>query len=117
MLPISVASHCDLLIPMRETFAGIIESTEFADPEIPVIDNVTALPLTKAADVKHALIEQLTSPVLFEESLRYLASQQYKRFVECGPGKSLIELAKRVVSDIELLGFDDAALLHSVAAL
>ncbi len=106
MLPISVASHCDLLAAIHAPMAELVEAAGIVDPEIPVVDNVTAEPLMDAESIRHALIAQLTRPVLFEESLRYLEHRNYGLFIECGPGKSLIELAKRVTPGVQLQHFE-----------
>lgn len=107
-LPISVASHCDLLASMTETFGKLLETTTIQQPKIPVIDNVTALPLEDADDVRQSLVVQLTKPVLFEESLRYLIDAGTQRFVQCGPGNSLLGMAKRVTPGLELRTFEEA---------
>lgn len=95
-IPVSVPFHCDLLAPMVPQFARLLEAAEIADPRLPVIDNVTARPLTDAATVRDALIRQLTHPVLFEESLDYLVSMGVDHFIQCGAGKSLLSFAQRV---------------------
>jgi malonyl CoA-acyl carrier protein transacylase len=71
-LAVSVPFHSRLLAPMVPAFAELVEATAFADPRIPVIDNVTARPLAAAAAVRRSLIEQITRPVHFEETLRFL---------------------------------------------
>lgn len=108
-LPVSAPFHCDLLLPMAPAFTRLVEAVPMADPAIPVIDNVTALPLADAAAVRYCLVAQLTSPVLFEESLEYMAGAGIDHYVQCGPGRSLLSFAKRVVGGAKLSTFDAVA--------
>ena len=95
-VPVSVPFHCDLLAPMVPQFTRLVEAAEIFDPKLPVIDNVTARPLPDAASVRESLIQQLTRPVLFEESLDYLVGEGVDHFIQCGAGKSLLSFAQRV---------------------
>jgi [acyl-carrier-protein] S-malonyltransferase len=95
-VPVSVPFHCDLLAPMVPQFTRVLEAADIADPKLPVIDNVTARPLSDAASVRESLIQQLTRPVLFEESLDYLVGEGVDHFIQCGAGKSLLSFAQRV---------------------
>jgi [acyl-carrier-protein] S-malonyltransferase len=107
-MEVSAPFHCELLRPMVKPFTDLINSTPFSDPAIPIIDNVTARPLLNAAAVRQSLIEQITSPVLFEESTQYLFEAGARRFVQCGPGNSLLAFAKRTVRGVELETFASA---------
>jgi [acyl-carrier-protein] S-malonyltransferase len=111
VVPIAVSApfHCDLLTPMVPLYARLLETTTFKDPVIAVIDNVTAEPITRAAAARQSLITQLTAPVLFEESLRYLADAGVRHFIQCGPGKNLLTFARRVVPKAEFMTFEEAA--------
>ncbi len=95
-VPVSVPFHCDLLAPMAPTFARLVDAAGIRDPKLPVIDNVTARPLTDADSVRESLVLQLTHPVLFEESLDYLVNTGVDHFIQCGPGKSLLNFVQRV---------------------
>ncbi len=97
VLSVSAPFHCRLLTPMVAPFSKLLEVIPFHTPKLPVIDNVTARPLGDADAVRQSLIAQITSPVLFEESLAYMDSSGVDRFVECGPGKSLVAFTKRTV--------------------
>lgn len=110
-IPLSVSCpfHSRLLTPMVRDFARLVEATPFTAPALPVIDNVTARPLSDVTSVRQSLIAQITAPVLFEESLRYMADRGFYHFVQCGPGKSLLGFAKRVNRAAELLTFEEAA--------
>lgn len=108
-LAVSAPFHCDLLRPMLPAFAALAATVPFADPCLPVIDNVTARPLADAAAARQSLIEQITAPVRFEESLHYLVEAGVDRFVQCGPGDALLAFAKRVNRKANLLTFEEAA--------
>jgi [acyl-carrier-protein] S-malonyltransferase len=110
-LTVSAPFHCQLLAPMMPAFTSLVEATAFKDPALPVVDNVTARPLTDAAAVRRSLIAQIMAPVLFEEGLRFLGDARIDRFVQCGPGKSLLGFAKRTVQGVELVTFEQAASL------
>jgi [acyl-carrier-protein] S-malonyltransferase len=118
-LAVSAPFHSQLLLPMVPSFTRLVAATAFTDPVLPVIDNVTARPLPDAASVRQSLIAQITAPVLFEESLRYLVDAGTARFVQCGPGNSLLGFAKRVARGAELLTFEEATRLvdHPVPRL
>ena len=82
---------------------------EIDDPVIPVIDNVTALPLRDAQAVRQSLIAQITAPVLMEESLRYLSSAGIRHFIQCGPGATLLGFARKVCRSASFQSFEDVA--------
>jgi [acyl-carrier-protein] S-malonyltransferase len=94
LLPASAPFHSPLLGPMLPSFARALDDVEFRDPDLLVIDNVTAAPLRTAAQVRHSLYEQIEAPVRFEEGLRWLLDAGVARFVGCGPGRSVIRLAR-----------------------
>jgi [acyl-carrier-protein] S-malonyltransferase len=108
-VPVSVPFHCELLAPMVPLFARLVEKARIVAPKLPVIDNVTALPLTDAASVRESLIRQVTCPVLFEESLDYLTHSGVNHFIQCGPGKSLLSFAQRVSRTAKTETFELAA--------
>jgi len=107
-LDVSAPFHCELMGPVLQPFGTLAETIPFADPALPVIDNATARPLCDAASARRSLVEQITSPVLFEESLRYLVQAGVDRFIQCGPGDSLLAFAKRVSRKVKLLTFEEA---------
>ncbi len=112
-LKVSAPFHCDLMAPMLPEFSRLIENTPFGDLEIPVIDDVTGKPFPSSAAVRESLIEQITSPILFEEGLYYMVAAGVNRFVQCGPGKSLLNFAQRVAPKAELCTFEEAALVRA----
>jgi [acyl-carrier-protein] S-malonyltransferase len=109
-LQVSAPFHCELLSPMVPAFAELVGAIPFVDPKLPVIDNVSARPLPDARAVRQSLIDQWTKPVLFEESLRYLVNAGVRRFIQCGPSRVLLGLARRVAPTAEFETFEEAAM-------
>jgi [acyl-carrier-protein] S-malonyltransferase len=78
-----------------------------------VIANVTARPHEAPVDIFRRLVEQVTSPVRWEESMRYLLAQGFSRFIELGPGKALGGFMKRIDAKAQLFNVADAASLEA----
>jgi [acyl-carrier-protein] S-malonyltransferase len=97
MLPVSVPSHCSLMKEAEIQFADFLNNIVFKDPIVPIIQNVTAKPVTQGNEIKSNLIAQLSSPVQWTASIRYLESCGIDSIIECGPGKVLTGLNKRIV--------------------
>ena len=97
-VPLSVggAFHSPLMEPAREEQSAAIEATEFHTPKCPVYQNVDALPHTNPAEIKANLIAQLTSPVRWTQSVRNMMSDGANTFTECGPGKVLTGLIRKI---------------------
>ena len=98
MLPVSVPSHCSMMKEAEIQFADFLNHIAFNDPIVPIIQNVTAKPVTQGNEIKSNLIAQLSSPVQWTDSIRYLESCGIDLIIECGPGKVLTGLNKRIVS-------------------
>lgn len=97
-LPLSVsgAFHSPLMEPAREALGKAIEATPFRVPRCPIYQNVTALPSTDPAVIKDNLLKQLTSPVLWTQTVQNMLADGAARFVELGPGTVLQGLVKRI---------------------
>ena len=106
-LPVSVPSHCALMKGAAEELAEALEEVAFNDAVIPVVQNVTARPETDSATLKANLVRQLYSPVLWTDSVRAMAEQKVGVAVECGAGKVLAGLAKRIDRDLKVYGIED----------
>jgi [acyl-carrier-protein] S-malonyltransferase len=104
-LPLQVggAFHSPLMEPAREELALAIESTHFTTPFCPVYQNVNALPSTDVISIKKNLIAQLTSPVRWAQSVQNMVKDGGTSFVECGPGKVLQGLVKKISPLVEAL--------------
>src|SRR5438270_1204288 len=109
-LPVSAPFHTALLEPMVPPFTKLVEKASFRDPRVPVIDNVSGRPLDDAGAVRRSLVLQVSAPVLFEESLRYLVERGVNEFVQCGPGRSVLDFAKRILPGARLSTFEEAAI-------
>lgn len=103
-LPLQVggAFHSPLMEPAREELAAAIDQTTFNIPICPVYQNVNALPSTNVEDIKKNLIAQLTAPVRWTQSVQNMAKDGATEFVECGPGKVLQGLVKKIVPTVEV---------------
>ena len=82
-------------------------------PIVPAISNVTALPHSTPADIHTRLVDQVTSPVRWEASMRYLLAQGFTRFIELGPGTALSGFMKRIDKNAQMLNVADAASLEA----
>ncbi|MGM0449533.1 MAG: ACP S-malonyltransferase [Pseudomonadota bacterium] len=95
-LDVSVPSHCALMQPAADRMAGALAGVSVKDAAIPVIQNVTAGAVTDAAAIRENLYWQLISPVRWTESVRFMGDQGVSVMAECGPGRVLSGLVKRI---------------------
>ncbi len=100
-LPVTGAFHSPMMASAIPDFAAALERAHVEPPCVPVLSAVTAEPFE---DVRHQLVEALTSPVRWRETLLALHSLGAERFMEVGPGRVLNGLAKRTLRDVELIG-------------
>ncbi len=107
-LKVSVPSHCALMQPAADRLARDLERLEFRPAAIPVVQNVNAELATAAESIKQNLLRQLHQPVLWVDSIRLLYLGGFRMVVECGPGKVLCGLIKRIEPDISCFGSDDS---------
>ena len=106
MLSVSVPSHCALMKPAAETLATSLEGMEFVLPEIPVINNVDATVYASANDIRDGLTRQLYSPVRWVDSVRQMLANGATTMIECGPGKVLAGLTKRIDRSVPAVCID-----------
>lgn len=102
-LPVGGAFHSPLMEPAREELAAAIEATVFNKPVCPVYQNVNALPATDVSVIKQNLIAQLTAPVRWTQSVQNMVKDGAKTFIECGPGKVLQGLVKKIAPEAEAM--------------
>jgi len=102
-LPLQVggAFHSPLMEPAREELADAIKATKFSSPICPVYQNVTAMPSSDVEVIKANLIAQLTAPVRWTQSVQQMVQDGAKVFIECGPGKVLQGLVKKISPGVE----------------
>lgn len=97
ILPVGGAFHSPLMEPAKDELATAINQTHFEQPICPVYQNVNALPSTDVDVIKKNLIAQLTAPVRWTQSVQNMAKDGALSFIECGPGKVLQGLVKKIV--------------------
>lgn len=105
-LPLQVggAFHSPLMEPARQELADAINQTIFSQPVCPVYQNVNALPSTDVTAIKANLIAQLTQPVRWTQSVQNMVNQgKADTFIECGPGKVLQGLVKKIAPDVRVM--------------
>lgn len=113
-LPVSVPSHCALMRPAAEKLAEYLGTVTIQVPAVPVLHNADVAAYNDAAAIKDALVRQLYSPVRWVETVRALADKGVVPVVECGPGKVLAGLNKRIDDRIQALALTDAAAVSDV---
>ena len=112
-LPLTVAGayHSPLMASAQPKLLAELTKVHISAPAVPVISNVNALPHGIADRTVAQLVEQVTSSVLWEQSMRVLLGQGFTRFIELGPGTVLAGLMKRINKDVEVLSVNDCASL------
>jgi len=101
-LPVGGAFHSPLMKPAEEELAKAINETNFSKGICPVYQNVDAMPHTDPAEIKENLIKQLTAPVRWTQSVQQMIADGATHFVECGPGKVLQGLVKKIDRNAEV---------------
>ncbi len=101
-LPVSAPFHCALMAPAAEKLAETFRGMTFGALTIPCYSNVDALPYKQDADIGAQLCVQAQSPVLWEQTLRNLYADGFRRFVEVGPGKTLSSFVAKTLEEVEI---------------
>jgi [acyl-carrier-protein] S-malonyltransferase len=104
-LPVSAPFHCALMKPAEERLAPELRALAVHDPRIPVVANVDAEPKRDARSAIDALVQQVSSPVRWEEVVHRLASEGVTTYVEVGPGAVLGGLVKKIRKDARVFAF------------
>jgi [acyl-carrier-protein] S-malonyltransferase len=118
LLPMSVPSHCSLMIPAAERMRRQMGGMHIDKPAIPVLHNADVRSAESAADVREALVRQLSQPVRWVDTIRRMLEDGATHIVECGPGKVLTGLNKRIAAEAQNLSLSDArAFDEALAAL
>lgn len=113
-LPVSVPSHCALMRPAAELLSERLQKVELETPRIPVLHNVNVATSSDAEAVREALVAQLYSPVRWVETVQKLQQSGVRLWVECGPGKVLAGLNKRIDRTLASLPLVDVASLEQL---
>jgi len=106
-LPVSVPSHCVLMKPAAERLKAQLNNISLQTPAMRVINNVDVAVSHDPAAIKDALVRQLYNPVRWVETIQFMAKQEIELFIECGPGKVLAGLNKRIDSNLTTLSIND----------
>jgi [acyl-carrier-protein] S-malonyltransferase len=109
LLEVGGAYHSELMREAQERFQHVVRRIVVNKAVVPVVANVTAQPVTEPSQIKELLIEQITSPVLWYQSVKGMYDQGVRDFVEIGPGKVLQGLLKRSFKDARAVGVDKFA--------
>lgn len=98
LLPVSAPFHCALMQPAAEAMAAALGEASIKPPCVPLVSNVLAAPVTEPEEIRKLLVAQVTGAVRWRESMIYMAEKGTSLFVECGAGKVLSGLVKRIVA-------------------
>lgn len=112
-LPVAGAYHSPLMASAQPRLQTVLDSITVTPPDVPVLSNVTAQPHGDADSIKQRMVEQVTSSVLWEASMRYLLEQGFTRFIELGPGTALTGFLKRIDKSAQTLNIADVASLEA----
>ncbi len=104
MLPVGGAFHSPLMEMAREELAAAIANTDFSAPVCPIYQNTVAKAVTDSEEIKANLIQQLTAPVRWTQSVRQMAADGGSLFTEVGPGRVLQGLVKKIAPEVEVAG-------------
>jgi [acyl-carrier-protein] S-malonyltransferase len=112
-LPVAGAYHSPLMAGAQPKLQAELAKITISSPSVPVISNVTALPQGTPTGIGSRLVEQVTSSVLWEKSMRYLLAHDFTRFIELGPGTALGGFMKRIDKNAQMLNVADVASLEA----
>lgn len=114
-LPLNVAGayHSSLMASAQPKLRDALAQVPIEIPMVPVIANVTAQPHAAPPDIHQRLVDQVTTSVRWEESMRYLLAQGFNRFIELGPGTALSGFLKRIDKNAQMLNVADVASLEA----
>ena len=115
-LKVSAPFHCALMKPAQDRLAADLDQLEFNEPAMPLVTNVDARATTAPAELRDALVRQVSSPVRWVESMQLLVGQGVDTFVEAGPGKVLSGLMRQIDRDVKTMNVEDAASLETAQA-
>lgn len=116
VIPLSVSGpfHSSLMKPAAERLQQTLSEIQIQDATVPVIANVSAQPVTDREEIRRLLVEQVSSPVLWEDSVRYMIEQGVDTFVEIGAGNVLSGLVKKVERKVKTFSVQDSDSLNQV---
>jgi [acyl-carrier-protein] S-malonyltransferase len=113
ILPVSAPFHCALMIPAQQRLEVDLRAAQFSDLKFPLVTNVEAEAISTGAEARIALVEQVTAPVRWLDSIRMMIENDVTIFVEVGPGKVLSGLLRQIDRSVRALNVEDAASLQA----
>ncbi|MBQ5459579.1 MAG: ACP S-malonyltransferase, partial [Rhodocyclaceae bacterium] len=116
LLPVSAPFHCELMKPAAEKLQARLQDIAFAEPKIAVVNNVDVAVETRPEAIRDALVRQAWKPVRWTELVQWLVAQGAQAIAECGPGKVLAGMNKRIAAETTHLALADAASLQAALA-
>ncbi len=116
MLAVSAPFHCSMLKPAGERLAQELLNVELNEIKIPLVANATAQVVNNASEAKDLLIRQVSSPVLWENSIKLMLENGVDTFVEIGPGKVLSGFVKKIDKEVRVFNIEDLESLEKTLA-
>ena len=116
LLPVSAPFHCSLMRPAQERLAPELEALAFADLSVPLVNNVRAEEVRTGQGARQGLMDQIPSPVLWEQSMRRVLSEGVRKMVEVGPGRVLSGLLRQIERDALATNVEDLKSLEKTLA-
>ncbi len=117
ILPVSVPSHCILMKPAAVKLSNLLSTVQINPPKIPVLNNVDVVLYNTAEQIRDGLVRQLYNPVRWVETIEYFSCNGIQHIIECGPGKVLNGLNKRITNTIQLTNVNDLASLVALRGI
>jgi [acyl-carrier-protein] S-malonyltransferase len=111
LLPVSVASHSLLMKPAAENLSILLATIKIQPPKIPVVNNVDVKIYENPTTIRDGLVRQLFMPVRWVETINFFAAQGVTQLIECGPGKVLAGLNKRINTEMKVTTTSDLSSL------
>jgi [acyl-carrier-protein] S-malonyltransferase len=112
-LVVSGAFHSELMRPATEGMTRAVSQLEFRTPEVPIVANCTARPMTTSDEVREELLDQLCHCVQWQPSVEYMVDAGVSTFIEIGPGVVLSKLIKRISKSVQVLNMGDTESIKS----
>lgn len=116
-LPVSAPFHSSLMKPAAEALRERLASVTFLAPQIPVVNNIDVAAVTDPESIRDALVRQAAGPVRWVETVQALKAREIEALIECGPGKVLAGMAKRIAPDLAAASVHDPASLADTRLL
>jgi [acyl-carrier-protein] S-malonyltransferase len=116
-LPVSAPFHTSLMRPASHRLAEVLATVAISGPIVPVVSNVTAQPIRQPTEIRRLLVEQVASPVRWDESVTAMVNAGVDTFVEIGPGTTLSGLIRKTVPSARVAHIDDQSSLEAAIRL